>query len=74
MLHQIYINSINNDNVHQGLKSIYSDDNFHSFPFMARKKVGNLFLYVGSIFQHNNCNGISKCIMGCNVLILTWAM
>ncbi len=43
MLHQICINQINNDNVHQGLKSIQNDDNFHSFPFMAGKKVGNLF-------------------------------
>jgi hypothetical protein len=73
-LHQICTNKISNDNVHQGLKANSSDENIYSFLCMVGKKVGNLFLYVGSIFQRNSCNGISKRIMGCNVLIPAWAM
>jgi hypothetical protein len=41
---------------------------------MAKEKVGNLFLYVSSIFQHNIYNDILKHIMGCSVLTLAKAM
>jgi hypothetical protein len=48
-MHQICMSRINNDNVHQGSKIVFGDDNIHSFSCMAGEKVGNLFLYVNSI-------------------------
>ncbi len=48
MQHQIYTSRINNDNIHQGPKTISSDDNIHSSPCMVGENVGNLFLYVSS--------------------------
>jgi hypothetical protein len=72
-LHHICMNRINNDNVRQGSKMVFGNDNIHSFPCMVREKAGNFFLYVSSILQCNSCNGISKHIMGCNVFILAWA-
>jgi hypothetical protein len=47
MLHQIWTSLINNDNVRQGSKIIYDDDNIHSSSYVAREKVRNLFLYMG---------------------------
>jgi hypothetical protein len=38
-LHQICANQISNDNVHQGLKTVSSDDNIHPPPCMVREKV-----------------------------------
>jgi hypothetical protein len=61
---------IDNDNVFQGLKIVFGDNNIHLFPSMAREKVGNLFLYVSSTFWHNIYNDILKHIMGCSVLTL----
>jgi hypothetical protein len=40
MLHQICINRINNDNVYQGLKTTFGDDNIHSSLRMVRGKGG----------------------------------
>jgi hypothetical protein len=74
MLHQIWTSWIGNDNVYQGLKIVSNDDNIHSSSCVARKKVKNLFLYVGSTFQCNSCNGMSKRIMGHSALIPTRAM
>jgi hypothetical protein len=68
MLHQIYMNQISNDNIHQGSKIVSSDEIIHSSPCMAAEKVGNFYLYVSSTFQCNSCTVISKCIMGYNVL------
>ncbi len=64
VLHQICTNRINNDNVRQGWKIVFDDDNIHSSLCMAREKVGNLFLYMSSTLQCDSCNDISKCIMG----------
>jgi hypothetical protein len=68
------LHHINNDNVHQGSKIVFGDDNIHSFPCMAGEKVGNLSLYMNSILQHNSCNVISKRIMDCNAFTFAWAM
>jgi hypothetical protein len=62
-LYQICTNLISNDNVYQGLKIVFGDDNIHSSLCMAREKLGNLYLYVNSTPQCDNCNDISKCIM-----------
>ncbi len=72
-LHQIWMSWIDNDNVYQGLKTIYGDDNIHSSSCVVGEKVKNLSLYMSSIFWCYNCNDISKCIMGYNVLTLAWA-
>jgi hypothetical protein len=69
MLHQVCTSRIDNDNVHQSLKIVSNDGNIHSSPCMAGGKVGKFSLYVNFTFQHDNCNGISKCIMGCNAFI-----
>lgn len=37
----------------------------------VRQKVGNFSLYVSSTVYRDSCNGILKCIIGCNVLTLT---
>jgi len=42
-LHQICTSWISNDNVHQGLKTIFRDDNIHLFLCMAKEKVGTSF-------------------------------
>jgi len=67
------MNSINNDNVHQGLKIVFGDNNINLFLCMVGEKVWNI-LYMSSTFQHDSYNDISKCIMGYNVLTLAWAM
>ncbi len=72
-LHQIYINQIGNDNVCQGSKIIFGDDNIHSSSCVVGEKVINLFLYMSSTFRCASCNGISKCIMGCSAIVLTQA-
>ncbi len=50
MLHQIWTSRIGNDNVRQSSKSIFGDDNIHSFLCVVGEKMRNLFLYVGSTF------------------------
>jgi hypothetical protein len=50
MLHQIWTSLINNDNVRQGSKIIYDDDNIHLSSCVAREKVRNLSLYMGFTF------------------------
>jgi hypothetical protein len=72
-LHQIYTSQISNENIYQGLKPLYDDDNIHSSPYMARQKMGNLFLYVSFTFQHDNDNYILKRIMDYNEFIRTHA-
>jgi len=62
------------DNIRQCLKTISNDDNIHSSLYMAREKVGNLFVYMSSTFWCDGCNGILKCIMGCSAFTPTWAM
>jgi hypothetical protein len=49
-LYQVCMSRIDNDNVFQGLKIVFGDNNIHLFQSMVREKVGNLFLYVSSIF------------------------
>ncbi len=74
MLHHIYITQIDNDNIGQGSKTIFGDDNVHSSSCVAAEKVKTLFLYMNSTLQCDSCNGISKHIMGYNVFIPTQAM
>jgi hypothetical protein len=56
------------------LKAIFNNKNIDPLLSVVGEKVGNLSLYVCSIFQNNNDNDISKIIVGCNVLIPTWAL
>jgi len=51
MLHQIFISRINNDNVHQGSKTIFGDDNIHLSLCVVGEKVKNLSLYMISILR-----------------------
>ncbi len=73
-LHQIWMSWINNENICQGLKKFFGENNIHSFLCVVREKQKNFFLYVSSIFQCDDYNDISKHIMGCNALTLAWAM
>jgi len=52
------------NNVHQHLKAIFGDKNIHSLMGVAKEKVGDLPLNMCAILQSNNCDNISKCIMG----------
>jgi hypothetical protein len=68
------MSQIDNDNVHQGSKTILGDDNIHLSLCVVGGKVRNFFVYMSSIFQCDNCNGILKHIMGCNAFNPAWAM
>ncbi len=48
-LQQISMSWIDNENVRQGSKTVFGDDNIHSSLCMVGEKVGNLSLYVNSI-------------------------
>jgi hypothetical protein len=63
-LHQIWTSWIGSDNVRQGSKTIFGDENIYLSSCVVGEKVRNLSLYVGSTFQYDCCNSISKCIMG----------
>jgi hypothetical protein len=54
---------IGNDNIHQGLKIVSSDDNIHSSMCVAGEKVRNFSLCISSTLQCDNYNGILKRIM-----------
>ncbi len=73
MLHQIHTNQISNDNICQGLKVVFGDDNIRLSSCVVGEKVRNQFLYVSSTFRCDSCNGISKRIMGYNAHILARA-
>jgi hypothetical protein len=73
-LHKIWMSWIDNENVCQGSKTIFSDDNIHLILCVVKEKVKNLSLYVGFTVQCNSYNNISKHIMGCSALTPTWAM
>jgi hypothetical protein len=49
MLYPICTSWASNDNICQGLKIVYGDDNIHSSLCMVGEKVGNLSLCVNSI-------------------------
>jgi hypothetical protein len=65
------MNRINNDNVCQGSKIVFGDDNIHSSSCVMAKQMKNLSLYVGFTLRCNNYNNISKYIMGYNALTPT---
>jgi hypothetical protein len=69
LLHHIYANQINNDDICQGLKTISNDKDIHLLLGVVRKKVGDLPLNMCSILQINSCNNIPKCIMCCYMFI-----
>jgi hypothetical protein len=43
LLHHIYASRINNDDIHQGLETIFGDKNIHLSLDVAREKVGDSF-------------------------------
>ncbi len=73
-LHHISASQVNNDNVHQSLEVVYSDNDIQSTSNVAREKVGDLPLNMCSIFQNNSCNNISKCIMNYYMFTLARAL
>jgi hypothetical protein len=64
---------VNNDNVHQSLKIVFSDKDIHSSLGVVKEKVEDLPLNMCSTFQNNSCKNISKCIVGCYMFIPSWA-
>ncbi len=74
LLHHIQVNWVSNDNVHQSMKIISSDKNIHLSSCMAREKEGDLPLNMCSILQNNSYNNIMKCVVGCCMFIIAWAL
>jgi hypothetical protein len=60
-LHQICMSRINNDNVHQGLKVIFDDDNVHLSSCMPGKR-WETFFYMWTPFSNMIVIMISQCI------------
>jgi hypothetical protein len=66
MLVALYLcKRVNNDNVHQNLRTVFNDKDIHSSLGVVREKVGYLPLNMCSILQSNSCDNILKC---------TWAI
>ncbi len=61
------MSQISNDNIRQGSKIVFGDDNIHSSSCVVGEKVKNLFVYMNSTLQCNKYNSISKCIMSKNL-------
>ncbi len=74
LLHHIYASWVNNDDIHQGPKTIFGDKNIHLSLDVAKEKVGDLLLNMCSSLQNNSYYNISKCIVGCYMLILVGAL
>jgi hypothetical protein len=72
-LRHICANWINNDNVHQGLETIYANKDIHLSLNVVKEKVGDLHLNMCSTFQNNSCNNIPKCILSYCMFIPPWA-
>jgi hypothetical protein len=68
------VSCVSYDDVHQGSKVIFSDKDIHLLLGVARQKVRNFPLNMCSIFQNNNYNSISKCIVSCYMFILARAL
>lgn len=60
----MYASQVNNDNIHQGLKGVFSDKNIHSLSSLVSEKVGDP-LNICFILQSNSYDNIPKCNMGC---------
>jgi hypothetical protein len=63
-LHHICASWVNNDDIHQGPKDVFSDKDIHLSSSVVREKVGDLLLNMCSTFQNNSSNSISNCIVG----------
>jgi hypothetical protein len=63
LLHHIYASQVSNDDIHQGLETIFGDKDIHLSLDMAREKVGDLLLNMCSTFQSNSYDSIPKCIV-----------
>jgi hypothetical protein len=59
------VNWVNNHDIHQSLKVVFSDEDIHSSLDVAKEKVWNLPLKMCSIIQNNSYDSILKCIVGC---------
>jgi hypothetical protein len=64
LLHHIYMNPVNNDDIHQGLKVVFNDKDIHLSLGVTREKVRDLPLNMCSILQINSYDNIPNCIMG----------
>jgi hypothetical protein len=58
------MNHVNNDDIHQGPKTVSGDKDIHLSSSVRRKKVGDLSLNMCSTLQTNNYDNIPKCIGG----------
>ncbi len=74
LLHHIQVSWVSNDNVHQSMKNIYGDKIIHLLSGVTTKKVGDFPLNMCSTLQNNSCNNILKCVVGCYLLIIAWAL
>ncbi len=63
-LNRFYVSQVSNDNFHQNLKTISSDNNMHLSLNMMKEKVGDLLLNMHFALQSSSCNSILKCVMG----------
>jgi hypothetical protein len=57
------VSRVNNDDVHQGPKTIFGDKDIHSLSSAVKENVGNLPLDMCSTLQNNSCDSVSNCIM-----------
>ncbi len=68
------MSQVSNDKVHQSMKTLSNNKNIHLLLSVAKEEVGNLLLNMYFVIQNNNCNNISKCVMGCCMFIITKAL
>ncbi len=54
---------VNNDDVHQGLKAIFNDNDIHPSSSVEREKVENLPLNMCCTLQNNSYDNILKSIV-----------
>jgi hypothetical protein len=69
LLHNICASRVNNDDVHQGPKTIVGDKDIHSSSSVVKEKVGDLPLNMCSTLQNNSYDSISNCIMSYYTII-----
>jgi len=72
-LHHICINHVNNDNIHQGLKVVFTDKDIHLLLGVTREKVEDLPLNMCSILQINSYDNIPNSIVGYCMFIVVGA-
>jgi anaerobic glycerol-3-phosphate dehydrogenase len=65
---------VNNDDVLQGLKTIFGDMDIHSSSNVVREKVGDLLLDMCSTLQNNSYDSISNYTMNYYMITVIGAL